>query len=55
MVFGPHPRHAPADIHVERGWRDRYGLLQRFLRLFDLTELAMHSGEPSVGVGKIRI
>jgi hypothetical protein len=33
MIFWPYPRHALADKRVKRGRRDRYGLLQRLLRL----------------------
>jgi hypothetical protein len=30
VVFRPHPRHAPADIHLEGGRRGRYGHFQNF-------------------------
>jgi hypothetical protein len=40
MVFRPHPRHTLADIHVERGRRNREGVLQRSPRFPDPTGLA---------------
>jgi hypothetical protein len=49
-VFRPHPRCASADIHVERGRRDRDGHLERLLRFLDPTELAERGGEPTVVV-----
>ena len=49
MVLRPKPRRALTDMHVERGRRDLYGLLQRFLRFFDPADLAEGGGEPAVG------
>jgi uncharacterized protein (DUF736 family) len=54
-VFRPHPRRASADIHVERGRRDRDGHLERFLRFLDATELAERGGEPTVVVRVIGV
>src|SRR5580704_11155521 len=55
VVFRPHPRHARMDTALERGRRDGYGLVQRFVRLFDPAALAEGSGEPTVGVRKIGV
>ena len=40
VVFRPHPRHALADIQIERGRRNREGLFQRLPRFLDPTGLA---------------
>ena len=53
VVFRPHPRYTTPDIRLERARYDRDGPLQRFLRLFEPTELAERGGEPTVRVGKI--
>jgi len=51
VVFRPHPRHVPADMHVERGRCDRDLLLQRFLRFVDPTELASAAASQWYGTG----
>jgi hypothetical protein len=43
------------DTALERGRRDGYGLVQRFVRLFDPAALAEGSGESTVGVRKIGV
>ena len=48
VVFRSHPRHAPADIHVEGARHNRDGLLQRFLRFLDPADLAERRGEPPI-------
>jgi len=40
VVFSPHPRHALADIQIERGRRNREGLLERLPCFLDPTGLA---------------
>jgi hypothetical protein len=49
------PWDAPANKYLERCRRDRNRLLERFLRFFDLTDLAEGRGEPAVGRRKIGV
>jgi hypothetical protein len=55
VVFWPMPWYAPANKYLERGRRDRNGLLERFLRFNGLTALAEGCGEPAVGRRKIGV
>ena len=55
VVFRAHPWHALADIPLEQGRHNRYGLLQRFLCLFGPAELAERGSEPTVRVRKIGV
>jgi len=50
VIFRPVPGHALADIHLERRWRNRDGLLEGFLCFLDPADLAERRGEPPICV-----
>ena len=54
LVFGPHPRYALTDIHVESARGDGDGLFEHFFGVGSATKLAERGSQPAVRPGKIR-